>query len=136
MFEGTLQHDSHEVLRCILAYVEDANKELQRIKQSKSDSNTVVPVNGQGQKSLTDFFKPNICKDIKKEIDSLSSYSDDSEMLGQTDPAADLGQKQRSRSGTNGASANSFRFGMCGGKMQLQLKTPEKCEQVETSDEW
>ena len=30
MFEGGLQHDCHEVMRCLLAYVENATKEVNK----------------------------------------------------------------------------------------------------------
>ncbi|KAK3106251.1 hypothetical protein FSP39_016033 [Pinctada imbricata] len=34
MFEGNLQHDAQELLRCILTYLQDAEKELEKIKTS------------------------------------------------------------------------------------------------------
>jgi hypothetical protein len=34
MFEGCLQHDAQELLRCILCYLQDAEKEVLKLKES------------------------------------------------------------------------------------------------------
>ncbi|CAL1541019.1 unnamed protein product [Lymnaea stagnalis] len=44
MFEGHFQHDAQELLRCLLCYVEDAEKEVLRAKDRIKTNNTLVTV--------------------------------------------------------------------------------------------
>lgn len=107
MFEGCLQHDAQELLRCILCFLQDAEKEVLKLKQSlppailPRSTKQIHPIMqnfltfGRGDKSR--FPKgdnsPVLCTDKVNEDFSQNSSSfsnvnlDQSDILEQIDPS-------------------------------------------------
>ncbi|XP_013378933.1 uncharacterized protein LOC106150593 isoform X1 [Lingula anatina] len=75
MFEGNLQHDAHEVLRCMLAYIEDATTEVNKYKVKAVPS--IEPVPDSKQPTLMKFFQKNSVKKNLISVDELGSKGHD-----------------------------------------------------------